>query len=251
MSRKKLTKKQMREDQFRDILEEFYFGVIEGLEKHWATYLAGFLVLLIAGFGALYFWNSHQRHVAQSSYLLTQVMEAYSAPVGKDTKDNNSAQLTFGTNQARLKAVDTRLKALEKQAGSDESGNIAVFYKALTQADSGKIKDAITTVGPLTEDARLAPVALGLRARLYEASGEFKKAEADWKALASLKNADFPEGEGLWQLGQFYERQGEDAKAVDAYKKIEEAFSGKEDKDAQGGLAERARSRLEAIKGAA
>ena len=63
--------------------------------------------------------------------------------------------------------------------------------------------------------------------------------------------ADFPEGEGLWQLGQFYERQGEDAKAADAYKKIEDAFSGKEDKDAQGGLAQRARSRLEAIKGAA
>jgi hypothetical protein len=33
MSRKKLTKKQMREDQFRDILEEFYFGVIEVLRS--------------------------------------------------------------------------------------------------------------------------------------------------------------------------------------------------------------------------
>ncbi len=250
MSRKKLTKKQMREDQFRDILEEFYFGVIEGLEKHWATYLAGLLALLIVGFGALYFWDSHKSHVAKSSYLLAQVMEAYNAPVGKDAQKQNGDQLHYATNVDRLQAVDTRLKSLDKQAGNDTSGDLGVFYKALALADAGKVKEAISTVGPLTSNKRLAPIALGLRARLYESSGDWKDAEADWKALANLKTEDYPAGEGLWELAQFYERRGDDAKAIDTYKKIEGAASGSE-KDAQGGLAQRARSRLEAIKGAA
>ncbi len=250
MSRKKLTKKQMREDQFRDILEEFYFGVIEGLEKHWATYLAGLLLLLLVGFGALYFWDSHKSHMAKSSYLLAQVMEAYNAPVGKDAKKQNGDQLHFTTNADRLQAVDTRLKALDKQAGSDASGDIGIFYKALAQADAGKVKEAISTVGPLTTNKQLASLALGLRARLYEASGDIKDAEKDWKTLSGLKTEEYPAGEGLWELAQFYERQGDDAKAIDTYKKIEGAASDSE-KDAQGGLAQRARSRLEAIKGAA
>jgi tetratricopeptide (TPR) repeat protein len=251
MTSKRISKQQMREDQFRDILSEIYFGAIAAIESHWKAWLIGLAVVVVAGAGGFYLWSQHLDRQAKASLLLSQVMEAYNAPVEEAKADNSNKpnQLSFTSEALKNKEVDARLAKLEKVAGNSYAGDIAKLYAALGQANAGKVQDAIATVTPVVGDEGIAPLALNLRARLYETAGQWDKAEADWKSLAALNSPGWPKGEGLWQLAEFYERRSQKDKAIEAYGKIEAMFpevDGQEDP-----MAKRAKQQSEALKGKA
>ena len=223
MTSKRLTKQEMREDQFRDLLSEFYFGVIRSIEEHWVNYVVGLVVLLGAIAGGFYLANRVQEQRAHASFLLSKVMEAYSAPVS-EAPNPNPAQLSFKSESAKTQEVATRLAALEKAKGAGDSGKLAAFYQALSLADSGKVAEAEKALTPLVSDKSLAPVALQLRARMREAQGQWDQAESDWKALTTLKSGSWEDAEGWWLLGSFYERRNQKDKAVNAYEMVAKAL---------------------------
>ncbi len=230
MASKKLTKRDIREDEFRDLLSEFYFGTIANMERHWKVYAAALIAVLVVGLGAFALWSRHESRQAKASYLMARVMEAYSAPVEEKGKSAPAGQLSFTSEAQKLKAVEARLQALQNEVGFGATDGLAQYYKALAQADSGNLPEAIATVSPLTE-GKLAPLALNLRARLYEASKQWDKAEQDWKKLATLNDPTWPKGEGYWELGQFYERRSEKAKAIEAYQMVQKVVTGDKAKD--------------------
>jgi tetratricopeptide (TPR) repeat protein len=248
MASKRLTKQEMRKDEFRSILSEVYFGAVRHLEQYWRAYLIGLAVVLVIGGAAYYFQMRSAAKQDKSSHLLAQVIEAFNAPVEANPKDPNSKQLTFKTEKEKTDAIQARMKALEpEQAGPTKA--LYTFYSALGQARGDKLAEAVTTVTPLTKDPRLAPQALVLRARLYEAQSQWDKAEADWKSLAELDNPSWPAGEGWCLLGEYYERRGDTQKAVESYEKAKKSVTGEEAKD--DALVNRAQAKLEALKGKA
>lgn len=248
MASKKLTKQEMRKDEFRSILSEVYFGAVRHLEQYWRAYLIGLAAVLVVGGAAYYIQIRSAAKQDKSSYLLAQVIEAFNAPVEASPKDPNSKQLTFKTEKEKTDAIQARMKALEaEQAGSAKA--FYTFYSAQAQARGDKLAEAAATVTPLTKDPRLAPQALVFRARLYEAQSQWDKAEADWKALTGLDNASWPAGEGWCLLGEYYERRGDTQKAIESYEKAAKSVTGEEAKE--DALVKRAQTQLEALKGKA
>jgi tetratricopeptide (TPR) repeat protein len=249
MASHKISKREMKEDQFRDFLSEFYWGILQHIQMNWRAYLIGLGVILLAGAGGYYLWFRGEAKNEEASYLLSQVMEAYNAPVEKEKQDPNSVQLTFATESAKNQEIKTRLTALQAKAGKDGPKGLGTIYGALDQARAGKSSEAIATITPLTKGSDLSPLALSLRAGLYESAGQNDKAEADWKSLAEYKGSGWPDGEGWYSLGQYYERRSQNEKALEAYKKAEASFAGeKADEDP---LVKRAKDKIEALKGKA
>jgi len=252
MASKKLTKQEMRHDEFRDILSEVYFGSVKHLEAYWKAYLTALVTILVAGSVGYFFWYRSESRSAQASYLLAQVIEAYNAPVEASDKNadknaaKNPAALSFKSEKEKDEAIKARLADLTPKANG-QSKPLCEFYKALSQARDGQIADAVAKVTPLTKDSELAPQALALRARLYEAQSQWDKAEADWKALAALDKPAWPKGEGWYVLGQYYERRLQLDKAAECYEKASKSVTGDDAKDDP--LVKRAQTQLDAVKG--
>lgn len=245
MSSKKLTKQQMREDEFRDVLAEVYIGALGYITEKWRAFAVGFVVIILMLAGAFYLWQNQQAKVAHNSYLLGQVMDAYSAPVEEAPK-GASSQLSFATEALRAQAVESRLSAYSNAAGAGSP--MAVYYRTLIQARAGKLTEAAATIGALTKNAEYAPVAFSLRARLYEGLEQWDKAEADYKSLTGLTTPTWTPADGWLALGDFYERRSQKDKAADAYGQVEKA-AGKDASDDP--LVKRAQGKLDEMKGAA
>ena len=244
MSSKRLSKQEMREDEFHSVLAEVYFGALGYITEKWRAFAIGFVVILLLLAGAFYLWQNQQVKAAQNSYLLGQVMDAYNAPVDAAPK-GASSQLSYASESQRAQAVDTRLSAYSQAAGANSP--MAVYYRALVQARAGKLSEATTTVSVLTKNAELAPVALALRASLYEGQSQWDKAEADYKALAGLNTPTWTPADGWLALGDYYARRGQKDKAADAFGQVEKTLGKDASDDA---LAKRAKAKLDEMKGA-
>ncbi len=249
MSRKRLTKQAMRDDQFRDALETMVFGALENIEAHLKTYIVILIVLVIAIVGTLTTLRIRKQHRAQGSYLLSRVMEVYNAPIDQAKQAKKTRALSFQSEARRSRALKEDVARVVSSSWAGESARIGLVYKVLDEAGAGKLKEALKSLGPLTKDDKIGPLALMLRARLYESSGQWKKAEGDWKALAAGSHPSLTKSEALWQLGRFYERWNKPAEAVKAYKMVAAAEPGHEAGPGPGGLGKRAKQRIKALKG--
>ena len=250
MASKKLTKQEMRHDEFRDLLSEVYFGSVRHLENNWRAYVVALVVVLVVGSVAYFVWYRSESKNAEASYLLSQVIEAYNASVEEPAKDEkkSSLQLTFKTDKEKDETINKRLGALQAKADG-KSKDLYDFYKALSLARAGQLAEAVSKITPLTKGGELQAQALTLRARLYESQSQWDKAEADWKALSALEGPTWPKGEGWYQLGQFYERRLQMDKAADCYEKASKSVTGEDAKEDP--LVKRAKTQLDAVKGKA
>lgn len=246
MASRKLTKQQMREDQFRDALTEIYVGTLTHVERFWKAYLAGLLVAAAAGAGGWYLWNRHRESVEERQYLLGRVMEALAAPVEEKPDAGSSRSLTFPSEQARRKEVESRFQAFSKEAAGT-ARKTALLLEASSLLQGGKAQEAVSRLSPLVSDKTYGPLALSLRAAAHEGAGRLDQAEADYKALSTLKSPLLPPGEGAWLLGQFYERRGQKDKALKAYEQAEKAFPPAEE-GKEPGLLQRVKKRMEGLK---
>lgn len=245
MSSKRLTKQEMRGDEFRHVLAEIYFGALGYITERWRVFAIGFVVVLLMLAGSFYLWQSQQAKSAHNSFLLGEVMDAYNAPI-EATPKGGPGQLSYPSEAQRAQAVDARLTAYSKAAGSGSP--MAVYYRSLIQARAGNLSEAATTVSALTQNAEFGPVALALRASLYEGQSQWEKAEADYKALANLSTPTWTRADGLMALGEYYERRGQKDKAADAYGQVEKAV-GKDASDDP--LVKRAKTKIDEMKGMA
>jgi tetratricopeptide (TPR) repeat protein len=245
MSSKRLSKQEMREDEFRDVLAEVYFGALGYLTEKWKAFAIGFVVVLLMLAGAFYLWQNQQAKAAHSSFLLGQVMDAYNAPI-EATPKGGPGQLSYPSEAQRAQAVETRLTAYSKEAGAGSP--MAVYYRALIQARAGNLSEATITVSALTKNAEFAPVAFSLRASLYEGQAQWDKAEADYKTLAGLTTPTWTPADGLMALGDYYERRGQKDKAADAFGQVEKAVGKDSSEDP---LVKRAKTKIDEIKGVA
>ncbi len=246
MASKKLTKRDLRDDAFRDILADGYRTISMSLENYWYWYLGvlgGALLLLILGYT---YWTMQQGKTEHASLLIGEIQETFNAPIQETPNEANPLQKTFKTTEARGEELLALATQLEETGGSGKNRTVAEVYSILEAAREGDVDQAILELEPLTKDPRVGTVALRLRAFLYEDKNQFDKAEQDWIKLSEIKTELLPAGTGYWMLGQFYERQEDTEKAVAAYEKGEAALAAAEDDDA---LKSRITSQIATLKG--
>jgi|WetSurMetagenome_2_1015567.scaffolds.fasta_scaffold11827_5 tetratricopeptide (TPR) repeat protein len=245
MASHKLTKQEMRQDEFRSVLAELYFGALGYISENWKGFAIGFAAVLLLLAGAFYLWQAREAKLGEQSYLLGQVMEAYNAPVQAGAKPQGQ-QVIFSSASLRDQAVNANLAKYSNEAGA--SSPLAVYYKALSQAEAGQTAEAISTVTPVAANPKFAPVGLALRARLYEVQSNWDKAEADWKALTTTTTPTWTPAEGWFVLAQYYQRRDMRDKAIDAFQQVEKT-AGPDAKDDP--IVRSAKSKVEELKGAA
>lgn len=215
----KLSKHQIREDAIHDVLAEGFGNTLYSIRDNWKIYLGVVGGIIVVAFGGVVLWNARANKAEKASALLAKVQSAYDAqiaPTGGISPDQDNP--TFPTEDARRKEVDKYLAEVKNQ-GAGVPLRIGTLYTALEDSNRGKPDEALKALGPLTTDSTLAPIALRLRAKIYEGMSQWDKAESDWKAYAALKDPRVPQGEGWYLLGQFYERRQQKDKAIEAYEK--------------------------------
>lgn len=246
----KLSKHQIREDHIHDILAEGYGNILLSLRDSWKLYAGIGAGALLVALGGVILWNARSSKAEKASELLSKVQSAYNgqiAPSGGISKPDDQDNPTFPNEEARRKDVDKYLAEM-KSKGAGVPERIGTLYTALEDANRGKAEQALKTLGPLTSDSDIGPLALKVRAKIYEGQGQWDKAEADWKAYSISKNPTVPKGQGLYLLGQFYERHQQKDKAVEAYEKALTALSQAPDEDP---LKTRIKAQVSSLKGAA
>lgn len=217
----KLSKHQIREDHIHDVLAEGFGNALYSLRDNWKLYAGIGTGALLVALGGVLLWNARSSKAEKASAILSKVQSAYNgqiSPSGAISTPADEDNPTFPNEEARRKEVDKYVVEIQSK-GAGTPARIGVLYAALEKANRGQTQEALKSLEPLTSDSDLAPLALKLRAKIYEGQSQWDKAEADWKAYAALKNPTVPEGEGLYLLGQYYERRQQVDKAVETYEK--------------------------------
>ena len=200
--------------------------------------------------GGVILWNARASKAEKASEILAKVQSAYSGqitPSGAISSPSDEDNPTFPNEDARRKEVDKFVAEIQSK-GAGTPARIGKLYAALEYANRGKTEDALKVLGPLASDSDLGPLVLKVRAKLYEGQSQWDKAEADWKTLAALKNPTVPDGEGLYLLGQFYERRHQADKAVETYENAMTALAKAPDENP---LKTRVKTQVSSLKGTA
>ncbi|HQO20014.1 MAG TPA: tetratricopeptide repeat protein [Acidobacteriota bacterium] len=232
MARRKLKKEEMRTDPFRQFLARTFAMTENSLEHHWQAYAAGFIAVVAAVAGIYYYIGYlHDKNDA-SSALLSEVIETSEAPVlkpGDPQREDylKSGMKVFTNPEERSSELKKKIDELQAKGASDDQEKAARYLKAADLAMSGSQAEALKILDELEKDSSIRTVAIGLKARIAESQKDAAKAESLYTQLSKMNSDDLPEPMGLNLLGQFYERQGRKAEAVQAYeealKKIETA----------------------------
>lgn len=117
------------------------------------------------------------------------------------------------------------LKIADEFSGTD-AGNLANAYSGLCYAQLGKYEEATACLNKFSaDDYMVAPAILGTMGNCYAQMGQLDKAAATLLKAADKANSTTLSPIYLLQAGQILEKQGKNAEAVEAYKKIKTKYA--------------------------
>ncbi len=206
MATAKITKKDMKQDEFIDGV--FDFG--EWLEVHWKRVAigTGAAVALVLAFVA---WNAMREHASEeANRLLATGIEAFSPAAGADGQPP----------APRYAEALTSFEQAAAAGGSQPIGNVARLLQARTLIALSRGAEAILVLEGLVagRDKGLEAEAKVMLAEASEAAGNPERAATLLEELASPgKGATYPQDAALLLLGGLRERQGKTEDATRAY----------------------------------
>lgn len=117
------------------------------------------------------------------------------------------------------------VKLADEFSGTD-AGNLANAYAGICYAQLGKYEDAIKFLDKFSaDDYFVAPAIIGTLGNCYAQVGQLDKAAATLLKAADKANSVSLSPIYLLQAGQFLEKQGKNAEAVEAYKQIKTKYA--------------------------
>lgn len=117
------------------------------------------------------------------------------------------------------------LKIADEFSGTD-AANLANAYAGICYAQLGKYEDATKYLNEFSaSDINVAPAILGTLGNCYAELGQLDKAAATLLKAADKADSNTLSPIYLLQAGQILEKQGKNAEAVDAYKKIKTKYA--------------------------
>ena len=194
--------KELREKMKEDELELLMEGTSAWFRRYGQVLVVA-TVVVVVGFVGYYFYGSHEKSQRE------EAIKAYNAA---------SAELTRGNSEQAAVAYD-RLAQEYKGTGA---GKRALVAAAQAYFDAGQYDRASERYGQLSEskDEILASAGLSGLAQIEEAQGNREQAIALYeKAIATHPESGFVE---RWRygMGYNYEKLGETAKAIEAYRAV-------------------------------
>ncbi len=220
MTTRRVTRKQMRRDEFVTAVGR----LTDWMEGHARETLIGIGVVVLVAVGIILVFRFLGQREEKASLLLARGIEMLHAPVGgAGSSPAGSGGLTYASEEEKQRAVQDQMDAVLQTYPRSEAARLAVYYKGLSLASSGKPREAaesLRTFLAANPDSFVAPMARMALAQALEASGERAKALEIYEELSRHPKGNYPAEAALFEMGRCLEREGKVDEARKVYERI-------------------------------
>ena len=194
------------------------------MEEHARETLIGIGVVVLLAVGVILVFRFMGQREEKASLLLARGMEMVHAPVGGPGSAGGApGSLTYTSEGERQRAVQDQMDAVLQTYPRSEAARLALYYKALSLASSGKPLEAAELLRAFlaaNPGSFVAPMARMALAQALEASGEAAKALEIYEDLSRNPKGPYPAEAALMEMGRCLERDGKVDEARKVYEKI-------------------------------
>ena len=218
MSTRKITRKEMKQDEFVSTVGRITLWV----EEHLSTLLwgaAAVVVVIGLGYGFVSWLNSR---AIEAHGALSVVVETYSAPVGSAVPQD-PRQATFATEEDKFRTVLLLADGVIQNHGSSDAGQLARLYRGLAAFELEENEAARGDFDKfLAGNAShfLAPLARRKLAEMDERAGNLDQACDAYRQLTQQATAVLPEELSLMDLARCLAAKGEREESGATYQRI-------------------------------
>jgi len=224
MSTRKITRKEMKQDDFVSTVGRITIWVEENLTTLlWGA--AALVVVASLGYGFVSWRNSK---AMEAHGALSVVVETYSAPVGSVVPQSPS-QATFATEEDKFRTVLLLADGVIQNHGSSDAGQIARLYRGLAAFELEENEAArgdFDTFLASNPSHFLAPQARRKLAEMDERAGNLDQACDAYRELTQQASAVLPEELSLLDLARCLAAKGEREESGATYQRILDDFPG-------------------------
>lgn len=199
--RKKITKKQIKEDK----LVTVYYTVKNLVLEYQAKILIGVAAVALVVIAGILFANKSMNDNKKAAVLLAKVIPLYESTAFKEAVDGQPSSNTIG------------LKSIVKEYGSSENGETAKIYLGNAYLMLGKSDDAYKAFDDYSgANSLFKSTALAAKAGILESKKEFDKAADLYKDAAMISKTNPANADYLLRAGIIILNSGkkEEAKTI-------------------------------------
>jgi tetratricopeptide (TPR) repeat protein len=216
MPTKKITYKEMKQDQFRTTVLDWVGKGREFLQAHFrevAWGVAAVLVILVVIWGINRYAEAREQGAEN---LLGQALLLMPEP----TPPGGETEPAAGTEEASAAFQ----KLIDEYPGSDAAA-MGRYYLALNQLRAGRVDEAGTALQAFLEENPghpIRPMALLALAQVERGRGNAERAESAYRELVEADHAEVPGDLVRLMLAEFLEQEGRLVEAYGEYSQIPE-----------------------------
>jgi len=223
MGTRKITRKEMKQDEFVSTVGRITFWVEENLTTLlWGA--AGVVVVVGLSYAFLA-WRTSKNLEAQGA--LSVVLETYSAPVGNAAVPDNPSQASFATEEDKFRTVMVLADGVLESHGSGDTGQIARLYRGLAAfelAEDEKARTDLQAFLSANPSHFMAPQVRRKLAEMDERAGNLDQACDAYRELAQLDSPVLPEELSLLDLARCLAANGQPEESGATYQRILDDF---------------------------
>ena len=249
----RLTRDEIRRDEVREAV----FSASTWFAEHVRQILMGVAAAIAVVVGVVLFLNYRDGREQEASYLLSQALEVYRAPIdapatdaiddlfgtpsdsapGEDGPADAAAPgadggdgdgLSFASEAERRSAARTELEAVRESHGSTASGRLASVYLgqiAAAEGDTSKARELWS--GYLESAGRDQPLSLGVQLNLYSldrAEGRGEELAAELRGAVASESSPLPRDALLFELAATLAQLGDEEGARETFQRVVDEF---------------------------
>lgn len=217
---KHLTRKEITEDRIRLLLLETWEWVIE-----YRNFLLGGLAgLLLLGVGYWGFDALRERQMAAAQQELAAALKIFNTPLpGAEAQQQPEVESPYTSEQERDEQALREFRRIARDQGWSSVGELAHFYVAVTQRRLGQWDESLDSFRAVVEQSpntELANLARNHVAQLALELGRRDQAIEAWNAILDQPSSHVPSAPIMASLAKTYDAGGQEAEALDLYKKL-------------------------------
>lgn len=226
MSARRITRKQMKKDEFVSTVTKMVFFV----EEHWKPFAYGAwaIAMIALGVFSTIFYSQYREEKLKQA--LNKGIEYFHASISEEPNLNiYSEQPSFQTEKEKYReALKVFRKILEEDPHSSVA-SLALYYSGLSHFHLEKYHDASIDLERFikqAEDTLLKDIARSSLAQAYFKEKDYEASIRVWSELAEDETSLYPRADALLHLAEAKDALGEKKEAMEIYKRITEEFPG-------------------------
>jgi len=228
LARKKLTRKEIRQDRIRSVLVEVYEWLAAN-SKYLFGVLGAIVVVFVASYGWENFQQGRQREIQQR---FSEALEMFEAPVGNEKPEQQDPltippKYRFDTEAERNEKALEAFSSLAADYPNTSVGQFSAYYQAILEQRSGQSQQAEATLRTLiqeTDELETKNLARNYLAFVLGTQGKTEEAVALLKEILDEPSIDFPRSSILLKMARAYDSMGDHEAALDNYRKLKAEF---------------------------